>query len=78
MRCNDCRKPTGVQKASTRSDICDECWQRRLDTLRGFTRGSVSVEEMHSIQSAMRGNSELPASVAMDVVQGKVHGDFSI
>jgi len=78
MKCNDCRKPTGVQKVSTRSDVCDACWQRRLDTIRGFSKGGVSIQEMHSIQGAMLGESELPASVLMDTAQGKHQGDFSI
>lgn len=51
MRCNDCRGEIGKQERSTRSDVCDGCWDNRMDLVTG--RKSATPEQVRAIQRSM-------------------------
>lgn len=53
MRCNDCGKAD--YEPSTRSDVCEPCFQLRLEFIAARTRGDVSPDEFARVQRTMSG-----------------------
>ena len=49
--CRDCRGDLGEQKKSTRSDVCDSCWDSRLALVSG--RLPATPEQFKEIQRSM-------------------------
>lgn len=42
--CPDCRKPT--KREGVRGDVCEPCWQWRLDKIAAAKRGECSIQDV--------------------------------
>lgn len=54
-KCRDCGQPIGEIKRRPimRDDVCEGCWQNRLDLVSGRITALVNSPEMRAIQRAM-------------------------
>jgi hypothetical protein len=72
-KCRDCGGELGEQKKSKRPDVCDSCWQTRLDLVSG--RIPATKDQLQGVQRSMAGGRGT-AKRRIDALRGDDRTDY--